>query len=703
MSYSTQTGTYINISSNIISGHNQGLQTAINLSPISTGAALIGLNYSTTTLGFEFLPAPADNGTIRYRYAPNSTTTILAFDGPNMFINITNLTAKTGSIINPDNNVAAVNLLIDPNTSGGVVTVNSNTGSSRVQMGVDSTQQGYINFYFNDIGLQGTNINVSTLQTQYVVGSSLVATNGLVLHPPNDLSISSLLYMDIDGNLYWNGTQINYNGGGIPPTSTFSTFLSSFDYVYTSTLQTTTIVIRGSNVLSTAILRADSSLNLYWNGQIIPTGSTDVFASTIYENAQISNVSTLRITASSIQGVYDQPSLQPKWIITGTNITSAPIYTSLNEQASYLSTLSTSIFSGGGSSVYGNIYNGEIIATGTDASNSFNTIKFSNDGRNWSSIIVNNPFSLIANKVYYANNLWLIGGNSTVPGQAPIIWSNDGYNFFGPTNYPIGSGNSAFDFSYNGTYYVAVLNITFTTNTSILWSVDGKDWNRILTGGFAIKGTAVAHNGMGMWVACGQSGLVGSLNRIQWSDDAINWNNATAVPTSFAYGNSVNYADGIWHIGGGGTNGLNTILTSTDGKTWTSQVSGSITEVYKITYVKGKWYAAGNMDLNQNNGMLTSSDGYNWRTIYPSTFYSQSIKDIFYLETVLLGEGSIKFAPSTTIYLTATMSSYTINASNIIGSNSQLLSTNTTYATISTLAVSTIISPNYVQVQSVQF
>jgi hypothetical protein len=703
MSYSTQTQTYINISSNIISGHNQGLQTAINLSAVSTGSALIGINYSTTTLGFEFLPSPADNGTIRYRYAANSTTNILAFDGPNMFINITNLTAKTGSIINPVNNVAAVNLLIDPNTNGGVITANSDTGSSRVQMGVDSTQQGYINFYFNDAGLQGTNLNASTMQTQYIVGSSLVATNGLVLHPANDLSISSVLNMDIDGNLYWNGTQINYNGGGAPPTSTFSTFLSSFDYVYTSTLQTTTIIIRGSNVLSTAVLRADSSLNLYWNGQIIPTGSTDVFASTIYENAQISNVSTLRITASSIQGVYDKPALQPKWIITGTNVSSAPVYTSINEQQSYLPALSTSIFSGGGTSVYGNIYNGEIIATGTDASNSFNTIKFSNDGRNWSSIIVNNPFSLTANKVLYANNLWLIGGNSTVPGQAPILWSSDGYNFFGPTNYPIGSGNSAFDFSYSGKYYVAVLNVTFTTDTSILWSVDGKDWNRILTGGFAIKGTAVGNNGMGMWVACGQSGLAGSVNRIQWSNDAINWNYATAIPTSFGYGNSVNFANGLWHIGGSATNGLNTILTSTDGKTWTSQITGSITEVYKINYVKGRWYAAGNMDINENCGLLSSKDGFNWNKVYPSTFYADSIKDIFYLETVLLGQGSINFSPSTTMYLTATMSSYTINASNIIGSNSQLLSTNTTYATISTLAVSTIISPNFVQVQSVQF
>ena len=703
MSYSTQTSKYINISSNIISGYNSGLQATINLAVQSTASAVIGLNYSTTTLGFEILPNPADNGIIRYRYAPNSTTSVLGFDGPNMFINITNLTANTASIINPLNNVAGLNMLIDPNTQGGIFTVNSNTGSTRVQASVDSTQQGLIEFFFNDAGVSGTFINGSSVKSQYIVGSSLIATNGLVLHPPNDLSISSVLNMDIDGNLYWNGTQINYNGGGIPPVSTFSTFLSSFDYVYTSTLQTTTIIMRGSNSLSTAVLRADSSLNLYWNGQIVQTGSTDVFASTIYERAQISNVSTLKITVSSIQGVYNQPSLPPKWLLTGNNLGAAPVLVSLNEQSSYLSPTYDGVFNAGGNSVYGNIYTGQVIATGNDSLNSYNTVKWTIDGRNWNPITTNIPFAASAYRAFYANNMWLLGGLSALNGVAPILWSTDGYNFYPPTNIPVGSGNAAYDFDHDGTKFVAVLNVSFTTATSILWSLDGKNWERILTGGFSQKGAAIGNNGRGMWVACGQSGLAGSVNRIQWSMDAINWNNATAIPVSFGYGNSVNYANGLWHVGGSATNGLNTILVSSDGKTWSSQSKGSISLVNKINFVKGVWYAAGNMDVNGNNGLLTSSDGYNWAPYYPSTFYSQAINDIFYLENVLKGQGSINFAPSTTMYLTATMSSYSVNASNIIGTNSNLLSSNTTYATISTLTVSTIISPNFVQVQSVQF
>jgi len=695
---------YINISSNVISGYNEGFQATINLAAVSTGSAVIALNYSTTTLGFEILPNPADNGIIRYRYEPNSTTNVLGFDGPNMFINITNLTANTASIINPINNVAGVNMFIDPNTRGGVLTVNSYQGSTRVQASVDSTQQGLIEFFFNDQGLSGTVINASTATTRFVVGSTVEATAGLVLHPANDLSISSVLNMDIDGNLYWNGTQINYGGSGPPPTSTFSTFLSSFDYVYTSTLQTTTVIIRGTNVLSTGILRADSSLTLFWNGQEVQTGSSDVFASTIYQNAQIIDISSLRITTSTIQGIYDTPSLPAKWLITGKNTTNAaPVYMSLNEQGTYLGPTNNGMFSGGGNAVYGNLYNGQLYAVGNDSANNFNTIQWSIDGRNWNKVTTNNPFQTSAYAVIFANNTWVIGGSSLLANVAPLLWSTDGYNFYPPINYPIGSGTNVYDFSHDGNIFVAALDISFTPLTTLLWSRDGKDWNRILSGGFSVSATAVANDGHGLWVSCGQSGLAGSVNRIQWSTDALNWNNATAIPTNFGFGNSVKYANGQWHIGGSATNGLNTILVSIDGKSWFAQTTGSMTLVNKINYLNDFWWAAGTMDVNGNNGLLTSKDGFNWVPFYYSTFYNTAITDIYYLENVLKGNGALNLGPSTTMYVTATMSSYTVNTTNIITAFSNTLNGNTSNAVISSLTVSTIVSPNYVQVQNVQF
>jgi hypothetical protein len=94
---------YINISNNFISGYNNGTEARITIASESTGKSIISLNHSTTNLGFEFLPNPVNNGIFRYRYSPTSTTTILGFDGPTMYMNITNLKTNIGSFINSNN------------------------------------------------------------------------------------------------------------------------------------------------------------------------------------------------------------------------------------------------------------------------------------------------------------------------------------------------------------------------------------------------------------------------------------------------------------------------------------------------------------------------------------------------------------------------------------------------------------------------
>lgn len=627
------------------------------------------------------MPNPADGGIIRYRYLPNSTTTVLGFDGPNMSLNITNLTANTESIINPLTNRAALNFFVDRNTQGGTLGINSNSGLSRILARIDSNQQGQINFFKDDAGASGTQLNVSSVASKYLVGSTLELATGLILHPANDLTLSSFLNTDINGNLYWNGSQINREPG--PPNSSF---YSSFNSIYTSTLQTTNVILRGENSLSTAILYADSSLTLYWNNQPIQSNK---FTSSILEYAQINKVSTLKITTSSIQGVYDRPSLQAKWIVTGINNGSpSPLYYSLSEQTSY--SQSNATFFNSGNSVYGNIYTGQIIAVGSDINNTYNTIKLSTDGVNWQNIYVNNPFINSANVVYFANNLWLIGGY-TIAGP-PIIWSSDGYNFNRPSVYPTDASMNAHAFNYNGEIYVAGLDKGYDYTTSILWSTDGKSWNRIVSGGFNST-TAVASN-KNFWVACGQTPLPGALSRIQWSTDAVNWYPSLSCPSAFTTGNSINYANGIWVIGGSGSNSLGTLLWSTDGKNWNSQSSGNISTVYDVKYINDIWYASGSID--SNNGILISVDGKNWSyniKLYPYPFYQLAVKSIYYLETVLLGNGSINFSPSTSLYVTATISSYEVTTTNITGQISN----------ISSITTNQLISPNTVQIQNVTF
>ena len=693
-----ETPQYINISTNIVAGFNHNVATSIRLSVQSTGAGVIALNHSTTNLGYEILPNPANNGLIRYRYAPNSTTTVLGFDGPNMFINISYLTAEELSILNPENDIAGVNALINPISKGGVVTVNADSGSTRIEASVDEQQQGYIEFFQDDLAVPGTFINTSTVKTRVVIASTLEATNNVVLHPKNNVLISSVLNMGVDGNLYWNGGIIGYGNPGPGPI-----VVSSFDYLFTSTFQTSNVFIRGNNILQEGVLTADPDLNLLWNGQQVQTGTAaDIFGSTI-SKAQITDLSTLRITVSTINGIYDQPSLPAIWLYAGDNGTTedSPIYVSYDEQETFQAPDTNGIFNAGVNAINADPFTGQLFAVGNDQTSSYSTIQTSADGLNWEFITDNNPFATSVYATFYANNLWLIAGtvDPADQPQAPIIWSDDGINFNPAISFPPNAGNTAFDFAYDGVTYIATLETAGDPLTSIVWSTDGQTWDSIASGGFQVQAISVATDSKGMWVVTGDTGAPSSDNRIQWSIDGLNWNPANSIPSDFGLGYSVKYANGLWIIGGSGDNSLATILVSEDGMTWETQTSGNIAEVYKINFLDQVWYAAGTIDdAYGNNGLLSSTDGYNWHSPGETAFYTVAQNDICYLENVLVGEGYLNFGPSTTLYVTATVSSYTLNTN-----KADILLSNTVNAIISTLTVSTIISPTYVQVQNVAF
>lgn len=681
---------YMTLSTNVISGINNAARTSISLSALSTNTAVIGLYYSTTKLGFEFYPNPDDNGVIQYRYTANSTTTVLGFDGPNMFINVTNFTTNTVSIINQNTKVAGLNIFVNPATNGGTIALNNRTGSTRLQLEVDGSQQGAIQFYMDDLGTAGTGINASTVASQQIIGSTLEAMYGIVLHPDNDPTISSILSMNMDGDLYWNGLPVGSGGGGDGNTSSLSTYVT----LYTSTLYTTNMYLRGENSLDSAVLYADSELNLYWNNQKIAVGQNNIFESTIYERAVIINISTLRITTSTIQGVYDEPSLPPKLLLLGDDMVPTPIYYSLDNSTYNLPDISgNGYFNNTGNSIYGNMYTGQLIAVGTDDTNSFGTIQWSIDAANWNYITENNPFQTSANSVYYANGIWLIGG--TVPdGESPIIWSSDGYNF-NSSNVPNATGTSVNSFAFNNGMFVAAINTTTSdAATSLLWSNDGQTWFAAISGGYNGGATAVGSNNNPkntMWVAAGITILPVAVSRIKYSQDGKNWITAATVPNTFVTGYTVNYANGLWHVGGTATTDSGSILWSSDGINWNSQITGNLTGVNKINYINDVWYVVGQTILN--NGMLSSSDGYNWTPVLTSPLYTNALTDIYYLENVLLGNGSINYAVSTSIYVPATVSS------NLLCSNSIISAT----ATISSLTATSIVSPNYLQVQTVAF
>ena len=686
------------LSTNVISGINKDARTTINLSVLSTNTAVVGLYYSTTNLGFEFFPNPNDNGIIKYRYAPHqtSTTTILGFDGPTMFIKIDNFTANTISIINPATNVAGLNIFVNQATYGGGLAINSNTGSTRIQLEADANQQGAINFYKDDLGTSGTRINASTVASEYIAGSTLEAINNIVLHAENGPERSSILSMAYNGDLLWNGEPVGSGGGG-GGGGDLSGNYSTTIYGTTSSLFTTNITLLGKDSFDTAILYADSNLDLYWNGEKLAVGQQNIFESTIYQRAVIINISTLRITTSTIQGVYDEPSLPSKLLLLGdADLVPTPIYYSLDNYSYNLPDVNGE-FRNTGNSVYGDMYTGLLIAVGTDNTDSFSTIQWSNDAVNWNYITANNPFKTIANCVLYANGIWIIGG--TVPDEdSPLIWSTDGLNFYTCTVPPV-TGTTAYSIAYNNGLFVAANN-SLDSATTLLWSEDGKFWRSAISGGINGGAVAVGSNNASyniMWVASGITALPEAKSRIQYSYDGKNWTTSLNVPLTFTLGVTVNYANGVWHVAGTSTQDSRSILWSEDGINWYSQLSGNLTGVNKIRYINDIWYAVGNTNLN--NGMLSSGDGKNWTPVLTSDLYENSIKDIYYLDNVLLGNGSINYAVSTSIYVPATVSSNLVNTSNLLCSNSITSQS----ATISSLTVTSIKSPNYLQVQTVIF
>ena len=94
---------------------------------------------------------------------------------------------------------------------------------------------------------------------------------------------------------------------------------------------------------------------------------------------------------------------------------------------------------------------------------------------------------------------------------------------------------------------------------------------------------------------------VGNVGSILTSSDGISWTERTSGTTNNLHG--VTYGGGlVLTVGDNGT-----ILTSSDGSTWTSRTSGITNNLYGVTYGGGLFVTVGD-----NGTILTSSDGTTW-------------------------------------------------------------------------------------------
>ena len=97
------------------------------------------------------------------------------------------------------------------------------------------------------------------------------------------------------------------------------------------------------------------------------------------------------------------------------------------------------------------------------------------------------------------------------------------------------------------------------------------------------------------WITVGQGGT------ILTSSDGSSWTSQDSGTTQTL--NGVASHDGIFvAVGGGGT-----ILTSSDGVTWTTQTSGTTIELKDVKYIDSKFWVVG-----RDSEILTSTDGVSW-------------------------------------------------------------------------------------------
>ena len=93
---------------------------------------------------------------------------------------------------------------------------------------------------------------------------------------------------------------------------------------------------------------------------------------------------------------------------------------------------------------------------------------------------------------------------------------------------------------------------------------------------------------------------VGNSGTILTSSDGITWTSRTSAPHHHLFGVSHGGSTFVT-VGNGGT-----ILTSSDGTSWTSRTSGTDQELQGITYGVSTFVAVG------GNKIITSSDGTSW-------------------------------------------------------------------------------------------
>jgi hypothetical protein len=155
-------------------------------------------------------------------------------------------------------------------------------------------------------------------------------------------------------------------------------------------------------------------------------------------------------------------------------------------------------------------------------------------------------------------------------------------------------------------------NISAAAFTRFATSPDGRTWTEVskLEGALADRVVTGLAYGQGTWVAVTMATDRPSL--ILTSPDLRTWTTANQVSSDLK---GVTFANGRWVAVGSSYTGSQqdgTIVTSTDGKAWTTAYSVPGVYLSQAAYGQGRWMAVGAQGTKGLPLLLTSTDGTHW-------------------------------------------------------------------------------------------
>ena len=316
---------------------------------------------------------------------------------------------KTGLYVDEESNlywnsiqITGVSTATASSISNSSLIVSSITANGLILIGKDTTKQSLLyadenlNLFWNNKSLSQS-AGLSTVFSTITVSSISAISSGDKIYFTDNISVSEIdankiniskielksedgskqgiLYADNDLNLIWNGSSLTaaaaiassaiissfntLNVGSIGPYKEgdniyFTAPIAASD-AHISSINTDGITIRGQDATGSALLYADTNLNLFWNGKPIIAAGTST--------SQSSSLAISSLTVSSISGFTPQDTIvfnnaietKALQLKTGTG-TSGKLYTDstlnlfwngvqLNTQASTISTSASVFFS----------------------------------------------------------------------------------------------------------------------------------------------------------------------------------------------------------------------------------------------------------------------------------------------------------------------------------------------------------------------